>query len=185
VPEKMLPPEDPPQSHSFAQSTMATEIHTIPATNDQLSPDENVEVTPDEDTETSRETTSVQLSENRIHYLLRKARTLLFVNSLDEAHQIAKVVLKSNPDHEEAPAIENDIKQCAFEVDDKFPGNASETRERMIKSVKDTWELSKIPNSKKWTISETYTLKKFVMPIRKVKAGLRTNGKRLHREHVP
>ncbi|MDR1906977.1 MAG: hypothetical protein LBQ03_02055 [Puniceicoccales bacterium] len=144
VPEKILPPEDTPQSHSFAQSTMATEIHTILTTNDQLPPDEDVEVIPDEDTEISSETTSIQLSEKRVRYLLLKARSFLLVNNFDEAHQIATVVLKSDPNNEEALAIKNYIKQCALETDDKFPGNASETRERMIKSVKDTWELPKI-----------------------------------------
>jgi general secretion pathway protein D len=79
-----------------------------------------------------------------MRYLLLKARSLLLVNNLDEAYQIIQTILKSEPDNQEALAIKNYIQQCALETNDKFPSNAAETRERMIKSVKDTWELPKI-----------------------------------------
>jgi general secretion pathway protein D len=91
-----------------------------------------------------QEKSSVQLPEKRIGYLLLKARSLLLTNNFDEAHQIAKVVLQSDPSNSMALAIENYIQQSALETGDKFPSNASETRERMIKSVKDTWELPQV-----------------------------------------
>ncbi|MDR0418085.1 MAG: type II and III secretion system protein [Puniceicoccales bacterium] len=118
------------------QGTTATKTHDISTENDQLPLDN--------DTDTLLEVPSVQLSEKRINVLLLKARSFLLVNSLDEAHQIIKIILQSQPNHGEALAIEHYIKQCALETDNKFPRNANETREQMIENVKDTWELPKI-----------------------------------------
>ncbi|MDR1590787.1 MAG: hypothetical protein LBR92_02200, partial [Puniceicoccales bacterium] len=87
---------------------------------------------------------AVQLPKKRIHYLLLKARSLLLINNFEEAHQIAKVVLKSDPNNTTALAIENYIQQRAFESGDKFPSNTREAHERMLKSVNDTWALPQI-----------------------------------------
>jgi general secretion pathway protein D len=97
-----------------------------------------------EDTEIYSAVLSEKLSEKRIPYLSLKARSLLFVNNFDEAHQIATAILNSQPNNAEALAIENYIKQRALEMNDKFPSNARETHELMIRNVKDTWELPKI-----------------------------------------
>ncbi|MDR1366363.1 MAG: type II and III secretion system protein [Puniceicoccales bacterium] len=135
-PEKNFLPENVPsiESHHLEQDAMATKIRDIPTENDQL----------DNDTEILSETTPVRLSEKRINILLLKARSFLLVNSLDDAHQIVKIILKSEPSHGEALAIEHYIKQCALETDGKFPRNVNETREQMMENVKDTWELPKI-----------------------------------------
>jgi general secretion pathway protein D len=98
----------------------------------------------DGNTKASPKVSSEKLSEKRILYLALKARSFLVVNNLNEAHQIARVILKSHPNHREALAIENYIKQCAFERDEKFPSTANETREQMVKNANDTWGLPKI-----------------------------------------
>jgi hypothetical protein len=54
----------------------------------------------------------VQLSEKRIGYMLLKGRSLLLVNNLREAHQIAKVVVKSgtnNAEHSPSKTISNKV----------------------------------------------------------------------------
>jgi general secretion pathway protein D len=137
VPEKSSPADNEPSIEFYPSvADRMTEKIINDAANEQILPGGNATTTsPD---------APVQLSEKRICHLLLKARSLLLVNNLSEAHQIAKVVLKSDTDNEEALAIENYIQQCAFERDEKFPSNATETRERLVKSVEDTWELPQI-----------------------------------------
>jgi general secretion pathway protein D len=136
LPEK-VPSVDPLSSHSAQDK--ATENASDP---NPYIPNDDAENLSDDDAENLSE--SLQLSQKRICFLLLKARSLLLMNDFDEAHQIIKVILKSEPNNEKALAIENYIQRCALERNDKFPSNATETREQLIQGIKDTWELPQI-----------------------------------------
>ncbi|MDR2200559.1 MAG: hypothetical protein LBN94_00375 [Puniceicoccales bacterium] len=86
----------------------------------------------------------VTIPQKRISYLLLKARSLLLVNDLEEAHRIVQLILKSDPTNEQAIAIEKHIREANLEINANFLNNKGKTRGLLLKNIHDTWKMPQI-----------------------------------------
>jgi general secretion pathway protein D len=87
---------------------------------------------------------TVTIPRKRINYLVLKARSLLLVDELQEAHNIAQIILRSDPNNKQAQAIETYIQQKNLETDIHGANNIEKTRDILLKDVRDTWQIPKI-----------------------------------------
>ncbi|MDR1435517.1 MAG: type II and III secretion system protein [Puniceicoccales bacterium] len=87
---------------------------------------------------------SIKISKKGIGRLLLKARSLLLVNSLEEAYEIAQIILKSDPNNGQALSICNYVKQNKLESNEIFPNHLKETKDILLKNIQETWETPKI-----------------------------------------